>query len=192
MLDKNAADQRALANLSHAIEAGLRFPRNVFAGKWIGFFFFDADWVFDAQFVERIKELLKLEGGQAARIADLDATPNTAQSSFLIETNTSGSSYQSFLNGPSVGEGWLHGVGRFGCTSNLGEWCIYCEKGNEIAVVAVRGGQAETRYKAVIDQLKALPIDQAIAKPLSYGFSERAMSAEWRAEIAKQYLSPIA
>jgi hypothetical protein len=43
------------------------------------------------------------------------------------------------------------------------------------------------KYKGVISQLKALPIDQAISIPLSYGFSDRVLSEEWRNELLRQY-----
>lgn len=187
---ENAPNQRALANLSSALDVNRRFPTNVFLGNWERFLFFDADWIFSAEFVEIANALLTIDGGRCVCIADLDAAPDAQQSVFFVAKEITGSAYQSFLNGANVGEGWLHGVGRFGCTSDAGPWCIYCEKGNEIAAIAIRDNRVAEKCAAAIARFKALPIDQAIAGPLSYGFSERALSPEWRSELLRQYAAP--
>ncbi len=184
---KDVARQKAFDHLSRAIQANCRFPSNVFSGTWSDFFFFDVDWIFDAQFVEKIIALSEVEGGQCACIVDLDVPLGSERSSFFIDKEITGLIYQSFLNGPSVGDGWLHGVDRFGCISDIGEWCIYCEKGNEIAVIGIRGNSSVEKYKLVLTKFKSLPIEEAIAQPLSYGFSDRALSPEWRNELLKQY-----
>jgi hypothetical protein len=175
------------ANLNSTINTQCRFPKNIFLGRWSNFFFFDSDWIFDEKFTSKCRELLKKDGGQSAIIVNLDAKPGVGSSSFLVESETTDSEYQSFLVGASVGKGWLHSVDRFGCTSDVTEWCIYCEKRNEIAVFAVRSLSLVEKYKGVISQLKALPIDQAISIPLSYGFSDRVLSEEWRNELLRQY-----
>ena len=187
MLSENPANQKARANLILAINASREFPKNVFPGNWGEFFFFDSDWLFDAQFVERARELLEIEGGNSACMSNLDAAPGTERSSFFIDKEITGQAYATFLSGPNVEEGWIYGVDRFGCTSDVGQWCIYCERRNEIAVIAVRDSRGTEKYEAVIAQFKALPIGQAVAKPISYSFSDRALSAEWRGELLKQY-----
>lgn len=184
---KNGARQRAWANLNAAIDEHRRFPKNVFGGDWSVFFFFDSDWIFDAQFVQKARELLEIEDGKCVCITDLDAHHGLEGSSFFIEKETIGSDFQSFLNDPSIENRWVSSVDRFGCTSDKSKWCIYCEKRNEIAVIAVRDNSAIEKYWAVVTQFKALPIDQAIVMPVSYGFSEQALSSEWRDEFLKQY-----
>ncbi|MGH8020743.1 MAG: hypothetical protein ACREIA_21145 [Opitutaceae bacterium] len=187
MLAENAVCQKALANLSRALDARRWFPEAVFLGQWSSFLFFDSDWIFEGPFVEKAKALLQIEGGQCAGISNLDEAVGGGGSSFFIDQKIAGQDYQSFLKGPRVGDGWIYGVDRFGCTSDVGQWCIYCERRNEIAVIAVRESRAVEKYRAAIAQFKAMPIDQAVALPLSYGFSERALSAEWRAELLKHY-----
>jgi hypothetical protein len=190
MLAENAACQKALANLSRSLDASRRFPENVFSGKWGGFLFFDSDWIFEGPFVEVAKTLVEIEGGQCACISNLDEAAGADRSSFFIDQKIAGQDFQSFLQGPRIGDGWIYGVDRFGCISDVGQWCIYCERRNEIAVIAVRESRAVEKCGAAIAQFKAMPIDQAIALPLSYGFSERALSAEWRTELLKQYAKP--
>lgn len=187
MPTKIVSRQQALFNLRNSIDAELRFPKNVFARNKSVFLFFDADWVFDAGFVAGVGHLLEIEGGICAPILDLDSIPDAKGSSFFIDKEIDGAAYQSFLNGSNDGGSWMNGVGRFGCTSDVGEWSIYCEKRTEIAAIAVRDDHALGKYARAIAQFKMLPIDQAVAKPLSYGFSDRALSAEWRSEFLRNY-----
>ena len=185
----NAGAERALANLSASIDVNHRFPMKVFIGEWSGFYFFDSEWIFDAQFIEIARELLKIEGAQCACLVDLDMPTGLEESSFFIEGTVTSLEFQSFLSGSSTaaGVGWVHSVDRFGGTSDGGKWCIYCEKRNEIAVIAIRCNDAQEKYLPALAQFRALPIDQAISRPLSYGFTERALSSDWRDELLKQY-----
>ena len=178
---------RALDSLRRAINADRKFPSNVFGGNWSRSLFFDSDWMFGERFVVDVQALLAIEGGHVACVASLDATPGGGQSTFVIGKETTGPDFLSFLKGPVAGEGWQHNVGRFGCASDLGQWCIYCEKRSEIAVIAVRGDRAEKMQALAATRFKALPIRQAVSPPLSYGFSERALTPEWRAELVEQY-----
>lgn len=184
---ENTYCQKAVANLRRALNASRRFPGNVFSGDWRKFLFFDSDWIFDGQFVERVKELLEIEGSKCACICNLDEPAGADRSLFLIDHKSTGSNYSAFLKGPNIGDGWLYGVDRFGCASDIGLWCIYCERRSEIGVIANRDSGIFEKCRVPIAQFKALPIDQAIAQSLSYGFSEGGLSAEWRSELVKQY-----
>ena len=177
---QQSAGALARANLGVAIDTGRRFPENVFLGDWEAYWFFDSDWIFDEEFVERTKWLLTIEGGECACMADLEAPPARDDSQFLIEERITGQDFQLFLKGAGEGKGWVHSVGRFGCISDVGDWCIYCEKRNEIAVIALRSADGPRRYETALAGLNALPIEQALATRLSYGFSERALSPDWR------------
>ncbi|MEI2422686.1 hypothetical protein V6O07_20580, partial [Arthrospira platensis SPKY2] len=75
------------------------------------------------------------------------------------------------LKGDDVDTGWIHQFDRFGCASDSGRWCIYCERSNEIAVFAVRAATDWTLYKEVMRQLRAEPIEAALQEPLAYGFA---------------------
>jgi hypothetical protein len=187
MLTKVSLKQRARSNMSATIDKHSRFPKRVYVGDWRTFFFFDSDWVFDMKFVDKIRQLLDIESGKCAVIVNLDEDVDAENSFFSFENETTHLDFQLFLNGTDLGGGWLHSVGRFGCVSDVGEWSIYCEKGSEIAVIAVRGNIRRDKYSQVVAAFKALPIDQAISMPLSYGFSERALSFEWRQELCIQF-----
>lgn len=163
-----------------------RFPQKIFLGTWKSYSFFDSDWIFSPEFVPWVKSLLQAEGGTRACIYDLDAMAmghSPQPLSFVIDKETCGGDYQLFLGGSSTDTGWLYTVDRFACTSDKGDWCIYCERRNEIAVIALRSD----RIRRLLPEVKAMPIEQALALPLSYGFSARALSPAWRKELLKEY-----
>jgi hypothetical protein len=74
---------------------------------------------------------------------------------------------------------------RFSCASDTGQWSFYCEKDNEIAVIAIRENRPKTGFDSIIQQFGAMPIGQAVENPLTYGLS--AGLPEWRATLIKAY-----
>jgi hypothetical protein len=154
-------------------------------------FFFDCDWIFSAEFIDKINLLLQIEGSRCACISNLDETWNGIdQRSFVIDQHTAEDDYLSVLQGGiGIENGWIYEIGRFGCMTEVGQWCIYCERKSEIAVIGIRKGVSLNKYNPVISQFRALPIEEAIERPLTYGFSPRALSTEWRNELLKQYKS---
>ena len=76
---------------------------------------------------------------------------------------------------------------RYGLASDAGCWCIYCERNNEIAVIAVDRIGSSTEFRRAIEQLDSLPIKQAIEKPVSYGLSSRGLSVKWRNKLLQEY-----
>lgn len=178
-----------LQNVRCMVDPVRRFPQRVFLGAWDSISFFDSDWVFDAGFVAWAKALLQAEGASYACIFDLDTVSGrdaSGRSTFIIDGKTSGNDYQSFLKGPDAAPGWIFTVDRFACTSDEADWCIYCERANEIAAIAMRS--AGLRH--LLADVKAEPIERALAMQISYGFSERALSPDWRSELLGQYRAP--
>jgi hypothetical protein len=180
---------RALLNLGKAVDVRRRFPRNVFLGQWRDFLFFDSDWIFDAAFVEQVKLLLAIEGGTCVCLANLEGDPQLYQDEqpLFIEQSTTQGVYRSFLGGSDPINGWMYNVGRFGCTSDVGQWCIYCERRSEIAVIGFLSSAPTEPYMPLVAQLKAARIADAIEGRLSYGFSPEALSEQWRGMLLQEY-----
>src|SRR5688572_9733067 len=114
-----------------------------------------------------------------ACMINLDQAANSTEKDsdsccLFIDRTTTNEAFQSSLIGPNLAEGWIYGVDRFGCASDVGEWCIYCERRNEIAAVAFRTHDSSLKFEPIVKQLEALPIILAIEKPLSYGFTPSA------------------
>jgi len=175
-------------NVRGGIDPDRRFPRNIFVGHWSEFFFFDSDWMTEPDFVEHVKAFLEVEGGHCACLWKLDSEkPNEARF-FSVAEHTTANDYRALLAGRIAGYGWLNAMERLACASDSGEWCMYCEPNNEIAVIGLRHSGAFTRYSSAMSRFHAARIDQAIKEPLSYGFSQVAAAPEWRNALLREYV----
>ena len=112
--------------------------------------------------------------------------PNEA-AYFFVRAQTTVDEYRALLAGQSAGYGWLDAMERLAVASDTGEWCMYCEPSNEIAVVGFRHPGASARYLRAMSRFHATSIEQAIEEPLSYGFSQIAASPEWRIAFLREY-----
>ena len=168
------------------IDLTRRFPRNVFTGDWSNFLFFDSDFMFEADYVKRMQTFLKIEGGTCVGLFKVDEDVNAL---FTITAETSPQTYQFRLSGTGPENGLIYDMGRFACASDTGDWCMYCERSNEIGVIAVRRFAAAERYKRSFEAFQAVPLAAAISAPLSYGFSSEALSAVWRKTLLEEYAS---
>jgi hypothetical protein len=180
------ADERARENLGKAIDATHRFPQYVFRGDWERFLFFDSDWLFGKAFVEIAKTLMQSEGSSSVCLTDFDSElPD--QSSFWIRKETTSDDYLAAFAKLPVGgvRGWLWLISRYGCTSDVCEWCLYCERQNEVAVMALRKASFVEKYTSAIKQLEASPIDLALESPPSWVFAH--LVPEWREGLLKHY-----
>jgi hypothetical protein len=192
----NETKAKALENLSRSIMSAKLFPKNVFSSDWNEFVFFDSDVMFKSEFPGNVKASLEIESGVCACMANLDQMAqgqDLDQCCLFIDRTMTDEAYQSFLCGSNF-SGWIYGVDRFGCISDAGQWAIYCERRNEIAVIAFRERNSLARFASVILQLGALPLQEALEKPLSYGFSPRINSLtsawrwrRWRNALVKEY-----
>lgn len=192
MLTVSDANERARENVGKAIDAARRFPQYVFRGNWEKFFFFDSDEMFAHAFVEIVKILMQSEGSSSVCLTDFDSElPD--QSSFWIRKETTSDDYlAAFAKLPIGGVGgWLWLISRYGCTSDVGEWCLYCERQNEVAVMALRKASLVEKYTSAIKELHASPIDLALESPPSWVFAH--LVPEWREGFLKHYQneSPI-
>lgn len=182
---------KAADNLTSNLYLDRRFPRNVFGPAWCEFFFFDSDWMFDPAFVGYVKALLEVEGASCACMTNIDAAGGNERrdSRFIIDRTTTPEAYRSLLAGKGPTVGWINDIERFGCTSEVSEWCMYCERASEIAVIAVRRGVSPERYLPVLAPFKAARLADAVKQPLAYGFSSQALSEAWRSELLIEYAS---
>jgi hypothetical protein len=183
---------RAAKNLDATIAIDRRLPDNVFLGEWSSYLFFDPDLIFDRVFVEITKAIMLCEHGTCICLKNLEValTGNSEQAFFFIDSQTSGKAYMGRLSAPIDGSnlvGWVHLMDHYGCASDIGSWCIYCERSNEIAVIAIRNEDGLVQFRPALELLQALPIRQAIERPSSYGLSVRGMSENTRAKLIQEY-----
>jgi hypothetical protein len=178
---------RARRTAGGAVDLRRRFPENVFEGTWTAFRFFDSDWMTSPDFVDDVKALLAIEGATCACIVNLEAEFPATRELFVRE-QTSADDYRAVLAGTDPGLGWGSALERLGCASEIGEWALYCEPMNEIAVVGFRDADAWQRYAPALARVQAEPFDVASGDPpLSYGFSDRGLTPEWRRLMSARY-----
>lgn len=178
----------ARENVHRAVNPERRFPRNIFQGDWIEFFFFDSDWMTDPDFVGHVKAFLDIERAECACLWRLDSEDANEPEFFFVQTQTIPDDYRVLLAGATPGYGWVSAMERLACASDVGEWCMYCEPNNEIAVIGFRQADASARYSSAMARVHATRFEDATREPpLSYGFSERALSREWRNEFLREY-----
>ncbi len=107
---------------------------------------------------------------------------------FFVREQTTVDEYRALLAGKTPGYGWLGAMERLTCASDSGAWCMYCEPNNEIAVIGFRQVADARRYSSAMARVHATRFEDATREPpLSYGFSERALSREWRDEFLREY-----
>jgi hypothetical protein len=165
------------------------FPQNVFTKDYVVFFFFDSDWIFEGEFVEKLKTLLSIEEMSKAIIATTYRESSEKHSTFCFKANTLPSEFQSFLflDGDESGNGWIYDFGIFVCSSDSQEWCIYCERSLEIAVVAFKKNCEIKKYDILLKQLHAVPIEIAISEKKSYGFTQHILPDFWKKQLLLEY-----
>jgi hypothetical protein len=155
--EKDTAKLLASAEVAGALKSDREIPKNIFAGPWDQFLFFDPDRVFDAAFVESVQALLEIEKATVACLCNLGSVPEDA--SFFIDTTPNDEAYSSFLHRSRSD------INRYVCASDVGRWVIYGERYREIAIMAYAAKDDEERFDKVSKQLGALPIMRAIETP---------------------------
>jgi hypothetical protein len=171
-----------------ALRKKARFPQNVFVEDWHDFFFFDSDWMTGANFVQDLKHFLEIENGDRACLLRLDRFRSDELHSLVVTLDTPPDAYQTLLAGSTPGQGWCDAMERLACASNIGSWCFYAEPNNEVAVVGFRKPSTASIYSPALARFGAVPFEKAVAPtPISYGFSGRAMSDEWRRIYLREY-----
>jgi hypothetical protein len=95
----------------------------------------------------------------------------------FIDAGTEPHAYDAMLHRGGPAKGWLFGMDRYGSASDRGGWSIYCEKGNDVAAIALRQPDDMEKYVEYLKQLHAeritvgrlcdarsiRPIDRALA-----------------------------
>lgn len=184
--DDDPCSLAAFSRVTRAIEPTQCFPQNVFSPEWEKFFFFDADWMLEGDFVQVVHSLLDIEQGSCACLLHFTDVQFRSASSFRITRDTNEALYDAVLSGTRPGDGWLYNMARIVCGSNLGQWCLYCEQQSEMAVLALKKDCSAEDYKVALSRLHALPIAEALERSVSYAFS-KALLPEWRKGLLLNY-----
>ena len=181
------AGRIARANVARSLAPGVGFPRNVFAGAWSDYFFFDPDWMTDPGFVEHAKLLLRVDGGACACLLNLERTPDAHDASLLIHEDTTPEAYRTLqLDSLETGTDVPYNLCQLACAADVGDWAIYAEGSNEIAVIGFRHAGGWQRYRPALAQLHAERLETAVVEPFLTWTYEHLLPA-WRDEMLRAY-----
>lgn len=187
--DLDQTQLNALVHVKDALNFSL-FPNNVFDGTWHMFRFFESERMFEGEFVEVIHSLLVAESAQLACMVNLDRSNDfrseTIDAAFIRPLNRS-SEFNDALREGGPQSGWLFDVDRYGCSSSEGGWCIYCEKSNDVAVIALRRAADLKKYEKALTLLDAQRIDNLLRPDLPGRFPFNRMVSVWREGLVKSY-----
>ena len=101
--------------------------------------------------------------------SETDQMAYESAATLFIDAATKPHAYDAMLRRDRSGQGWLYGMDRYGCTSNRGGWSIYCEKGNDVAAIALRQSDDKGKYLEYLKQLHAEPISVLLrVRPKSF------------------------
>lgn len=167
-----------------------RFPEQVFRGRWTAFLFFDSDFLIAPDFPERVAELLNAERAEVCCLLNFDETQTMTYESAamrFITARTRSQDYDAMLRRGGPAEGWLFGVDRYGCASDRGGWSIYCERQNDIAVIALHQPGDTEKYASCLKRIHAKPIKDQLEAGGAGLFQFEQMLESWRRDLARHY-----
>ncbi|MCT7313271.1 hypothetical protein N5J06_20040 [Ralstonia sp. CHL-2022] len=188
--DEDLSRLQAFKNAAASIDFDQVFPDQVFCGEWQGFLFFQSDYVFAPEFVDFVKEILEVELGSMACIVNLDKTEayEIHQAALLfINEETDQRQYMEALRGDGPADGWLYAMDRFICTSDVGRWCVYCEKSNDVAVVGLRDIPSGNALDVALGRVHAKPIEVLLKDGASPQFPFDRLIPAWRQGLVENY-----
>jgi len=139
--DRHIAQNRAFFNAIYSVDGNRSLPEQVYKNGWRKFKFFQSDYVFSPDFCDAAAELLRAEGAHSAALINIDKqhpTRREERSVVFFEPATLPQEYASVLFGSSPGSGWMFDYDRYVCASDVGGWAIYCERSNDVAIIAFR------------------------------------------------------
>jgi hypothetical protein len=183
----------AFCNVTRSVDCDALLPAQIFDESWRSFLFCESDRIFGKHFIGALNELLRLEGGVVSCLANLDLTPVLEfekVAAIYLDRSTTDEEYRDALRAGGPSSGWLYRVDRYACASDKGEWCIYCEKGSDVAVIALRTDYDRDRFSGPLSQLWAKPIEDLIDGGASPLFPFDHLTLEWRQGLVANYGNP--
>lgn len=186
---EHTASQRAFENALRTVNLDRQLPQQVFYGQHT-YLFFESDRLFVPEFLDTAVQLLRLEGARVTCLLNLDKTAvmsfEEAAAVFLNDQVT-GEMYKRVLEEGGPANGWLYRVDRYIAISDVGTWCIYCEKENDIAVIGLRDGCEAEAFDDPLRQLGARPIEELIEGGCAPLFPYDHLVPVWRRELVANY-----
>ncbi|MGB8366287.1 MAG: hypothetical protein WCE20_17460 [Rhizomicrobium sp.] len=180
-------ERKSYANAVNSVHTDITLPLNVFVGAWAEFLFFESDAIFKPEFVAAMHDLLDAEMSHVCCLINLGATKNVSSEppAMFLGRSIDPAYYMRLLRGNGAPDSWLYLVDRYICASDVGDWCIYCEKENDVAIIALRTTDSLNRFQSALDRLHAEGLEKICGAEGVFPFTK--LTAEWRNGLASHY-----
>lgn len=151
--------------------------------------FFASDRMFEEPFVDLVKKLLTVEKASTCcviNVSVLEEKVDDTRSFVVIRPETLPQQYLISLKEGGPASGWLYGVDAFLASSEKGEWCIYCERENDIGVLALNIPDIDCQ-NLIVDVLQAIPSSQLYENVVDKVFPFNSLTSSWREKLSGNY-----
>jgi len=180
----------AVRNAISCIRSEKRFPCQVFVGGWADYLFFYPEVLFEASFIEVKDLLLKEESASIVAVVNLGNADNKTEEepqAIFLDRDTAANDYVAELMGDGSPTSWMFLMDRYVLTSDRGHWSIYCEKENDVAVLAV--GDAVSRFtrSQLATLLSATLIGSVPLPGRGRLFDFQILVPEWKSALMAEY-----
>ncbi len=172
-----------------SIDRYVDLPQQVFVGIWESFLFCEPDWLFRPSFVDIAKRMLALENAGACCMINLSLTKIfkfEVADAFYVDANVDPMDYKTRVRVGGA-DAWISSADRFVCSSNSGDWVVYCEKDEDLAIIAVRNQAVVSKFKAIFDEVRATSLNIYIERPDNGPFPKTPLKKQWKSEMIKNY-----
>lgn len=180
----------AISNALSSVRKDRRFPQQILVGHWEDYLFFEPFMMFDPCFID-IKNLLLIEERASVialiNLGNVEPIDYDDPPTIFMEQNTGAKEYISELASKGFPLSWRVLMDRYVCASDKGNWSIYCEKENDVAVFAFRKGFSQLASLEVERLLKAKSIRLLSSSGDSQLFDFGKLIPNWRITLATEY-----
>jgi hypothetical protein len=167
-------------------------PDNVFLTHWKEYLFFEDWWMWNECFIEVKNLLLREDGGSTIALVNLAKSlmQKREEQAIFLDKYTKWSEYHEKLHDDRDDLPWSVMVDRYSCTSDTGNWVIYVEKEEDMAIFAFN----EKLPKSICDEVsilfKAKSISLAMVHENDESFNFQKLLPNWRSTLIQQYGKP--
>lgn len=181
---------RALRNTLEAFDLNRNPPEQIFSRQGSSFTFFSSDLLFQRGTVKLMSKLLDIESSQVACLVNLDRTTSydiESVAAVFFDSELTEDGYMSALSNKDGKIGWLSLVECYICSSDVGDWAIYCDKSNDFAILAVHAHAQAESYDCLQAELFAHPIEEVIQGGEHARFPFNDFNEKWRTNMVLNY-----
>ena len=190
MTSEQLVRRKAFERVVTSIDATRSLPDQVFLGPWETFLFFESDRLFAPSFAVIAQDLLRVDQASACCLVNFSESPVLTYESaakLFLDSTTQSDDYDAQLRGGGPVSGWLYGMDRYGFASEAGSWSIYCEKSNDMGVIALSRTAAQEKYQNALSALHAAPISILLIPGSASPIPFCQMTGTWRKGLTEHY-----